>query len=741
MPPLRRPFALLFAQLLALLAAGATLAQTAAPAPGPVPSPAPRPRIGLVLGGGGARGTAHIGVLEVLQRLRVPVDCVAGTSMGGLVAGTWAAGISTAQMRERLASVDWHDLFDDDPSEAETNFRERRLAESYYPGLEFGVTEDGLRSAHGVVGGQKIKLFFNTLVGADRGERLIQDLAMPVSIVATDIGTGDKIVFRSGELSSAMRASMSVPALLSPVPYKGRHLVDGGLVDNLPVDEVMASCHPDVVIAVDVGTPLAKPEDVTSMAAITGQTISVLTEQNSERSRAMLKPGDIYIKPDLGPITAADFNEFRAGAERGRIAAEAQAGALSRYSLPQAEYDAWASRLKVLLPERPRVDEVQITGLKRINPEAILRHIRIRPGDRFDAARMNRDLDRVYGDGDVENADYNLVTRNGRTILRIVITEKSWGPDYLRSGVFIEATAKETQFAVRFAFHRKWLNSLGAEWLSGVQLGDRSTLFTEFYQPLEARETWFAQTGVGISRDLVNVYENDNRIAEYRIRQKRAFFALGANIGVLGALRLGYVYRHLDAVVETGAPTLPTGKTTLKGWEARIEFDQFDRPFFPTTGWYSRIAYFDSPDAGYSRLSADLRAAKSWGPYVLNGRVEYLSSPKGRLPLGDAGALGGFLALSGYSRAQILAGDIRFASIRGEKVIGRMPLGLSGDLRVGVSLETGKARDRFTETSLNGWQQAAAVYLGGQTSLGPLYLGYGHAKGGHSSLYLFLGLP
>jgi NTE family protein len=733
-----RPLWCLVALLLALLAFPAI---GAAPAQSAAAQPAARPRIGLVLGGGGARGTAHIGVLEVLERLRVPVDCVAGTSMGSLVAGAWAGGISPAQMRERLAPVDWHDLFNDDPSQAETNFRERRLAESYYPGLEFGVTNDGLRSAHGVVGGQKIKLFFNTLVGADRGERLIEDLPVPVSIVATDIGTGEKVVFRSGELSSAMRASMSVPALLSPVPYKGHYLVDGGLVDNLPIDEVMKSCHPDVVIAVDVGTPLANPEDVTTLRAISGQTIGVLTEQNSARSRAMLKPGDVFIQPDLGPITAADFNEFRAGAESGRRAAEAKAQALARYSLPQADYDAWASRLKVPRPPNPRVDEVQIIGLKLINPEAVMRHIRIRPGDYFDANRLGRDLERVYGDGDVENADYNLVTTNGRTILRIVITEKSWGPDYLRSGVFIEATAKETQFAVRLAYHRKWLNSLGAEWLTGVQLGDSSGLSTQFYQPLEARQTWFAQAGAGISRDRVNVYENDERIAEYLLRQKRLFFSLGANIGVLGALRVGYLYRHLDASVETGARTLRTGDTTLKGWEALLEFDQFDRPFFPTKGWYSRIAYFDSPDAGYSRLSADLRAAKSWGPYVVNARATYLSSPKGQLPLGDAGALGGFLALSGYTRDQILAGDIRFASIRGEKIIGRMPLGLSGDIRVGLSLETGKARDRFTETGLNGWQQAASVYLGGETALGPLYLGYGYAKGGRSSLYLFLGLP
>ena len=725
-------FAFLFA-VLALLVIDAALAQPAAP-------PA-RPRIGLVLGGGGARGTAHIGVLEVLERLRVPVDCVAGTSMGALVAGAWAGGLGPAQMRAHLAAVDWRDLFDDNPSHADTNYRERRLAQSYYPGLEFGVTNEGLRAAHGVVGGQKIKLFFNTLVGADRGERTIESLPLPVAIVATDIGTGEKVVFRSGELSTAMRASMSVPTLLAPVPYRGRYLVDGGLVDNLPVDEVMVACRPDVVIAVDVGSPLAKPEDVVTLGAITGQTIGVLTEQNSERSRAMLRPGDVYIRPALAGITAADFNAFRAGAESGREAAEAQAAALARYSLPRAEYDAWAARLKTPLAPNPRVDEVRITGLKRINRAYVARHIHIRPGDPFDADQLERDLARVYGDGDVENVDYRLVAEDGRTFLRIVVTEKSWGPDYLRSGVFIEATDQETEFAFRAAYHRKWVNTLGAEWLAGFQVGERSSLYTEFYQPLDARQRWFVEPALGFGRDRINIYEDDNRIAEYLIRQKRAFINFGMNIGVLGALRLGYLYRKLDTTVETGAPLLRTGETTLKGWQALLEFDQFDRPFFPSTGWYARVAYFDPQDKDYTRLSGDLRAARPWGPYVVNARFVYLGAPKGRLPLGDAGGLGGFLQLSGYTRDQILAGDLRFASVRGERVIGRMPPGRRGDLRVGVSLEAGKARDRFTETRLDGWQLAGAVYLGGETPLGPVYVGYGRAKGGHGSLYLFLGLP
>jgi len=694
-----------------------------------------------VLGGGGARGTAHIGVLEVLERLRIPVDCVAGTSMGALIAGAWASGLGTEQMRARMAKVDWRDLFQDNPSHAHMNYRERRLAQSYYPGLELGVTGKRLRTIHGVVGGQKIKLFINTLVGADRGERSIESLPVPVAIVATDIGTGEKMVFRSGDLASAMRASMSVPALLSPVPYRGHNLVDGGLVDNLPVDEVKVTCRPDVVIAVDVGTPLAPPGQVDTIGAVTGQMIGLLTTRNTAVSRGLIEPGDVYIRPDLAGISATDFDKFREGAARGRQAAEAQAAQLNRYAVSEEAYAAWERKRQSPSAPLPRVDEVRIAPLRHVNPEFVARHVHVRAGDRLDPVQIEQDLGQVYGDGDFENVDYSLLNTRGRAILRIIPVEKSWGPDYLRSGVFVEAANKATEFGVRVAYHRKWLNSLGGEWLGGVQLGERPTLFTEFYQPFDPRQRFFAEPAVGISRERVNIFQDDHRIAEYQTRQANASVNVGANVGPVGALRLGYLYRKRDASVETGSINLPTGKSVLRGWQAVADFDQFDRPFFPTHGWLARVAYYAAQDRDYSRLSADLRVAHAWDPYVINARFYSLSSPKGDLPIADAGSLGGFLMLSGYVRDQILADDIRFASIRSERVIGRMPLGLAGDLRVGVSLEMGRTRRRFTETHVAGWQKAGALYLGGETPVGPLFVGYGYAKGGHSSLYLFLGLP
>ena len=706
------------------------------------PSEPARPRIGLVLGGGGARGTAHVGVLEVLEQLRVPVDCVAGTSMGSLIAGAWLSGLGPQQMLKRLGEVDWRDLFNDDPARGETNYRERRLEQSYYPGLEAGTTPDGLRMARGLVGGQKIKLFFNSLVGADRAERSIGSLPLPLSIIATDIGNGDRVVFRDdAELATAMRASMSVPAVLAPVAYRGRHLVDGGLVDNLPVAEVRERCKADVVIAVDVGSPLLKPEQVTGLGSITGQMVNILTEQNATASRALIRPGDVYIKPDLRGVTAADFDKFREGAARGHAAALAQADALRRLALPEPQYQAWAARLNVPPQPLPHIDEVQVAGLHNVNPEIVRKHLDVPVGQPLDTARLERGLARVYGEGDFESVDYALLGTRDRRILQVTPTEKSWGPNYVRFGIALDASNKENEFALRLGYHRKWLNSFGGEWLSGAQVGELATVFTQFYQPLEARQRFFVQPAVGMSRENLNVYQDDRRLAQYELRNRVASLGFGVNAGTLGQLRLERTVRKTDASVETGFAALPSGETLLQGWQLVADFDQFNRAFFPSSGWLARATWFKEKDAGYDRLAVELRAAHSWNDYVLNARLSYTASTHGKLPLADAGAMGGFLNLSGYVRNQILADDIRYASLRAEKIIGRMPLGLNGDLRLGVALEAGNARNRYTETHLHGWQQAAAVYFGGETPVGPLFLGYGYARGGRSSLYLFIGLP
>lgn len=701
-----------------------------------------RPTVGLVLGGGGARGAAHVGVLEVLQELRVPVDCIAGTSMGALVAGAYAGGLTPAEMRETLAKADWTDMFIDNPDYSELSYRNKTISRRFLPGSETGVGVRGVQYQGGVVGGQKIKLFLNQLVHSDLGERNIEQLPLPLSIIATDIGSGDRVVFRDGSLTRAMRASMSVPGLLAPVEYNGRKLVDGGLVDNLPIEEARSRCRPDVIIAVNVGSPLLKPEEIGSLLTVSAQMVNILTEQNVTRSLAGLKQGDIYIKPELEGITAGDFQKNAETAERGRKAADAVREQLRPLGVGEEEYQRWWQGIELARLVPPRVDEIAVVGLKDVNPAALTRHLEQQAGGKIETGTLNRNLLRAYGDGYYEGIDYELMSIHDRHILRILPIEKPWGPDYVRVGVHLQSTLRRgSSYGLRGGYHRTWMNRLGGEFLATGEIGTTDGFNLDWYQPIEERQTFFVEPQLGYRRTDVDVFEDNNKIAQYKFVEGRLGLMAGANIGRLGQLRAGWEEHRHSTSIDVGTPWLPIAEQRYGGWRIALDLDQKDRLYHATRGWALRSSFFDSAEAGYSKLETEFQVSGSLGDFVLTGHLRYIGSPRGQLPYYDAGSLGGFLNLSGFSQGQILGDEIRYGGVQAEKIIGRLPLGLRGDMRLGFALEAGKAGLRYTETGREGWLNSGAIYLGGETPLGMLYLGFGRSSAGMSNLYLFIGTP
>lgn len=726
--------------LLGLLVAG-LLANASADDQNPA-----RPRVGLVLGGGGARGAAHIGVLEVLEKMRVPVDCVAGTSMGGLVAGAYAAGLTPAMMRKELAKADWDDLFQDDPPYSQRNYRKKALEKHFLPASETGVGADGLKYQTGVVTGQKIKLFFNQLVGDYHGEREIEALPLPLSIIATDIVHGERMVFRSGSLTTAMRASMSVPGLMSPVEAKGKKLVDGGLVDNVPIDEARMRCQADIVIAVNVGSPLLKADEISGLLSVAAQMVNILTEQNVTRSLATLKPTDIYIKPDLEGVSAGDFKRTSETADRGVLATEAVADRLRPLAVSEAAYAVWAGQFQMARRAAPKVHEIQIAGLQRVNPTMVEQHIELKPGDPVDPSRINADLLRTYGDGYYEHVDYQMLTERDRNILRVTPLEKSWGPDYLRYGINLDTNFKaDSTYNLRLAYQKTWLNSLGGELLTYGEIGSNNGIGMDFYQPLDERQRYFVETNLHYGSKLSSLYQDDHKLAEYRVIEGDAKFGGGINLGTLGQARAGWNEKWWNPRLDTGSPLLPNASKRYGGWFGRIDLDQTDRLYFPTSGWRSTIEYFDSPANHFSKLDAGASAFHSFGDWVLSSRLSYQGSPVGQLPIYDSGNLGGMLNMTAFAVGQLKGDDLSYGHLRAERIIGRLPLGLRGDMRLGFAFEAAKIGTPYTETNLKGWINSTAIYLGGETPLGPVYLGYGYStsgsKGGYSNLYLFLGTP
>jgi NTE family protein len=702
-----------------------------------------RPRIGLVLGGGGARGAAHVGVLEVLEELRVPIDCVAGTSMGGLVAGAFAAGLSPALMRKRLADADWRDMFNDLPPFEQINPRRKQILRSFVPGSETGIKDGGLTYQTGVVDGQKIKLFINRLVGSSRGERYIEDLPLPLSIIATDIGNGDRVVFREGSLTTAMRATMSVPGLLSPVSVDGRKLVDGGLVDNVPIVEARERCQADIVIAINVGSPMLDADSVGSLLTVTAQMVNILTEQNVTRSLASLKPTDIYIKPDLGTITAGDFDRNGEAADVGRTAAEKVRDKLASLGTTPERYAAW--RETVQTGERPRqvIDSIEITGLKDVNPAAVERHLRIKPGDTLRAAELDKDLNQTYGDGYYQSVDYQLLRERERNILRLTPSEKPWGPNYLRFGINLEADAKDSaSYLIRLGYQRTLMNAYGGEFLALLDIGNEYGALVNFYQPLDPAQRFFAETTASYRKLQSNIYENDERIAQYDSGNTTLGAWVGSNFGAFGRARVGWLEQQRDFDLSIGSPLLPTGKVRYGSANALFEVDQTNRLYFPTDGWALRAEYSYALDEGFSHLDAAAVGVYSIGRTVLNARVSYQGSPVGELPFYNSAKIGGPLRLSAYAPNAITGDDITYAGVRAEQIIGQFPLGLRGDLRVGAALEAAYVGRFYTQTQLakEDFLNSGSIYFASETPIGPFYLGYGRASEGSWNLFFTIGI-
>ena len=725
------------ALLLAPLLAADALAQPAAAAP----------RIGLVLGGGGARGAAHIGVLEELERLRVPVHCVAGTSMGALVAGAWVSGRSPAEMREALRAADWNEMFLDGAGDAELDLRARRLRQRFLPGSETGIVDGGAVSPPALVQGQRIKFFLNALVRAETGEPLIEQLPIPLSIIATDIGTGERVVMRDGPLTEAMRASMAVPGLLAPFTWRGRKLVDGGLVDNLPVRELRERCGAEVVIAVNVGSPPLPADSIAGVLSITAQMVALLTEQNVGASLSQLTPRDVLVRPELGDITAADFARHAEAADRGRAAMRAHEPALAALAVDERAWAAWRRGARVAERDVPRVDGIEVLGLQRVAPELLLRHVRQRAGAPLDAATLATDLERAYGDGHYERLDYTVLrerTPEGdRTVLRLLPAEKAWGPDYLRLGLQLQSTLNQgSRYQLRAALQRTWLNPLGAELLLAAELGDATGVQAEFVQPLDPAQRWFADALVEYRRERSDYFFVEQRIAEYRSARSRLELGLGVNFMRLGQLRAagwaGESTRSLETGIDLFAE-LPEPR--LGGWVLAVDLDRLDRLYFPRSGWALQAQWRADERSGWRRVHAEGRAAAPWGDWVLGGRASWTAATHGTLPLSEAPRLGGFLNLTGFAAGQLIGDHVAYGHVRAERIIGRLPLGLRGDMRLGLALEAGRVGEPYTRQKREGLLRGAALYLGGETPLGSVYVGLGRASGGAYNAYLFLGTP
>ena len=727
-----------------------TLAQTVAPAasasaPGAAPA---RPRIGLVLSGGGARGGAHLGVLKVMEELHVPVDVVVGTSAGAIVAAAYASGMPLPDIAEEMSGLRTAMLFRD-IDRGEVPLRSKINDAINYIGPEIGLKNGGLALPKGVVAGVSIEAVLRQLTERQRGTDF-DKLPIPFRAIATDLTTSEMVVIGKGNLAVAVRASMAIPAVVDPVEIDGRLLVDGGLARNLPVD-VARAMGADVIIAVNIGTPLRKREEISGILSVSDQISRILTATNVSQSLKELGPRDLLITPDLGTVATADFDRLADAADAGEKAARAALAELSRYSIPPDDWAAWyTARIADPKALPGHLDEVRVTGVKLVNPEVITARMKTQAGHEFDPKVADTDIKRIYALGDFERVSYSLTEDpvKGR-VLTADVVEKSWGPNYLRFGLGLSSDLSGDSFFTLIATHRwAWLNSLGGEWRNDVQIGHADRLTTEFYQPLTPAQRLFVAVRAETARDPFDIYDDGgNRVARYRRATYGMGVDIGTPIGTSGEVRLGINRGRLKLLTDTSflPGSLLVPEVEMGGLLARVRVDTLDNLRFPRAGYaadlqvYASRARFGATD-DYTKASGSVDMALSQGAHSVQvGLRAAKSLGSGDLPTYETFSLGGFLQMSGYRTGELLGQEMTFGRVVYNYRVSAP--GLFDGAYVGVSYETGRIGDTVTGADRSALRHGAALYFAFDSPIGPVYVAYGRGDGRRQAVYLFVGQP
>ena len=471
--------------LIALLSIQATLAQAAAAgADNVAASTSQRPRIGLVLAGGGAKGGAHVGVLKVLEELHIPIDCIAGTSMGALVGGGYASGIPSQELQDFVLGINWKTVVGGLGLRNLQPIEQKRLGVTYSNTLELGIQKSHVVMAPGLINTNGIEDLLRGFVAKARSISDFGQFPIPYRAVATDMVSGKMAVLDHGDLASAMRASMAIPGAFSPVVTEGKILADGGLVRNIPVDIARQLCA-DVVIVVNLVEPDVNPENLKSPAQLLTRTMDVMIEANENLQLQSLTAQDLRIDVEMGDIGTADFERLAETIPLGEAAARRAAAQLARYAVSLQQYAQWRSRITSRQGVEARIADVQVAGLQRVNPGYLQQVTQIRPGDTVNIARISEDAQRLSALEDLESVSYELKGDPANPTLEWLPHEKSWGPDFLKAdlGLYM-SSANDDGFLLYIQHARTWVNHLGAQWRNELQLGKLQLLSTSFYQPL-----------------------------------------------------------------------------------------------------------------------------------------------------------------------------------------------------------------------------------------------------------------
>ena len=700
------------------------------------------PKIGLALSGGGARGLAHIGVLKELERRQIRIDYIAGTSMGSIVGGLYAAGYDPADIEGIIRDMSLADLLLDDSPRKRSSMRQKTLDSDFLVEARLGFNDGSVQLPLGVVQGQRLHNVFARNVLPVMLIEDFDDLRVPFRAVATDLETSRAVVLGEGALEHAMRASMAIPGVFVPAEIGGQLLVDGGLANNLPVD-VVRSMGADIVIAVDVSMPLYKRDMLNSVLRVTEQITSMMTRQNTEAQIASLGENDLLIVPELQGVGSVSFELTDLAIEAGVIATH---NALSGWQASPENGSASVQEFRRADGNQPPIiDFVDLVNHSHLADEILLSRLQIDLHKPLNLPELERAIDILYGLERFENVHWSLVQNEvGEYGLAITAVEQQWGPNYLQFGLsFNDDFAGNNDFSLGAAYTMTGLNSLGGELRSEIVAGPQAKFVFDFFQPIDHQARYFFNPTAFFRRREVSTFIGDDRTSRIRASGMGISLGIGRDFGTSAQLRADYVRMEGDTELITGDPTLPDTDFAIGELLLTSYYDSLDNIDFPTRGTLasmtSRIARSNmGSTSNYEQLEGLLINAHTWGRHTFLGLLQAGYTRDDAAPVERLFQTGGFLRLSGLATNQLSGQHYAVGVMTYYRRMGNIDI---FPAYVGGSVEMGNTWQRRSDISLDSTLMAGSLFVGARTPLGPIYLGYGKSEGGNGSFYLFLGNP
>ncbi|MGH8134815.1 MAG: patatin-like phospholipase family protein [Steroidobacteraceae bacterium] len=697
-----------------------------------------------MLAGGGAKGGAHVGVLKVIEELHVPIDCIAGTSMGALIGAGYASGQPAVEIEKFVTGIDWSFVIGGIGNRPLQPVEQKRISTEASTPVVLGVRDGHVIGPGGLTDSSSIDDLLRTYVARSRMVADFNRLPIPFRAVATDMLQGEMVVLDHGDLAMAMRASMSIPGAFSPVIWDNYILADGGMVRNIPVDVARETCA-DIVIVVNLVEPPAVAEKLVAATQLLARSMSVMLEANERIQLESLTERDIRIDVPMGDIGTADFLRVPDTIPLGEAAARSVANRLAQLAVPEPEYQAWRQKITTRQNIEGRVANVRFEGLDWVNPEYLRSMTTIRPGDTVDIDEISEDARRMSVLDDIESVAYRFEGDADNATLVWLPKEVSIGQSVLRPslGMFADGGG-DLKFQMEVQHARSWLNQRGGQWRNSILLGYESKLTSSLHQPLDVAQHYFIESGIFAIRSAEDLYNDGDRIAVYRFIDYGGRIDLGWNLSRAAQLRVGYWAGERNADVQTGPALLPEANFTDAGLLITARYDSRDAATFATSGIAAAIEFqradesFGS-DRDWERLEAGFRTTAPVGKNLIWISLAGGTNLDKDLPGDRAFSLGGPRTLPAYQLDSFRVDEYWLAEISYLwRIKDIVPL-KNQAIYAGFGLQAAGLYDRVDPVA-DGEVYGASAYLAGPTPIGTLTLGLGAATDDWS-VWLSLGRP